>query len=128
MGHRQEVLLLFTLMDEGEKLPIAGRALRLALLGAQDNRRAAIVVEFICQNAAVGVKITTYLGSALAAMRPTHKLQRPQRFRRDWRRGCPDPSPVLLPRDKLWLDRMVLLQSKPGDKKAGPEGPVVIDF
>ena len=48
MGHSQEVLLLLTLMDEGEKLPIAGKALRLALPGAQDNRRAAIVVEFTC--------------------------------------------------------------------------------
>lgn len=74
MGLGQEVLLLLTLMDEAEKLPIAGKIVWLTPPGAQGNRQAGIGVEFSEQDAAVGAKIENYLGGALASERPTHTL------------------------------------------------------
>ena len=70
----QEVLLLLTLMDEAEKLPIAGKVVWLTPPGAQGNRQAGIGVEFSEQDAAVSAKIENYLGGALASERPTHTL------------------------------------------------------
>lgn len=74
MGLGQEVLLLLTLMDEAEKLPIAEKVVWLTPPGAQGNRQAGIGVEFSEQDAAVGAKIENYLGGALASERPTHTL------------------------------------------------------
>ena len=74
MSLGQEVLLLLTLMDEAEKLPIAGKVVWLTPPGAQGNRQAGIGVEFSEQDAAVAAKIENYLGGALASERPTHTL------------------------------------------------------
>ena len=74
MGFGQEVLLLITLMDEAEKLLIAGKAVWLTPPGARGNRQARIRVEFSEQDAAVRAKIENYTGGALACERPTHTL------------------------------------------------------
>ena len=74
MGLGQEVLLLLTLMDEAEKLPIAGKIVWLTPPGAQGNRQAGIGVEFSEQDAVVGAKIENYLGGSLATESPTHTL------------------------------------------------------
>ena len=74
MGLGQEVLLRLTLMDEAEKLPIAGKVVWLTPSGAQRNRQASIRVAFSEQDAAVRAKIENYPGGALACERPTHTL------------------------------------------------------
>ena len=64
-----------TLMDEPEKIPIAGKVVWVTPRGAQGNRTAGIGVQFSEQdNGAARNKIETYLAGALQADRPTHTM------------------------------------------------------
>ena len=74
IGLGQEVLLLLNLMDEPEKLPVAGKVVWLTPEGAQGNRQAGIGVEFSEQDAGISAKIENYLGGALSSERLTHTL------------------------------------------------------
>lgn len=74
IGLGQEVLLLLSLMDEPEKLPVAGKVVWLTPEGAQGNRQAGIGVEFSEQDAGISAKIENYLGGALSSERLTHTL------------------------------------------------------
>ena len=57
-----EVFMLLTLMDEPEKIPIAGRVVWITPTGAQGNRQAGVGVQFSDQDATANAKIENHLG------------------------------------------------------------------
>lgn len=70
-----EVFMLLTLMEEKEKLPVAGKIIWVTPRGAQGNRAAGIGVQFSAQdNGQARGKIETYLAGALQSDRPTHTM------------------------------------------------------
>lgn len=70
-----EVFLLLTLMDDAERLPVAGKVIWVTPRGAQGKRTAGIGVQFSDQDGgATQKKIETYLAGALNAERPTHTM------------------------------------------------------
>ena len=69
-----EVFMLLTLMEEPEKIPIAGRVVWVTPRGAQGNRTAGIGVQFSEQDAAANAKIEEYLAGALKSDKPTHTM------------------------------------------------------
>ena len=70
-----EVFMLLTLMDETEKLPVAGKIVWITPKGAQGNRSAGIGVQFGAQDSgAARNKIETYLAAALKSDRQTHTM------------------------------------------------------
>ena len=70
-----EVFMLLTLMEESEKIPVAGTIVWVTPKGAQANRTAGIGVQFSEQDdGTTRGKIETYLGGALQADRPTHTM------------------------------------------------------
>lgn len=69
-----EVFILLTLMDEPEKLPVAGRVVWITPEGAQGNRQAGIGVEFSDEDVAINAKIENYLAGSLTSERVTHTL------------------------------------------------------
>lgn len=70
-----EVFMLLTLMEETEKLPVAGKIVWITPKGAQGNRAAGIGVQFSDQDGgAARNKIEGYLAGALQADRPTHTM------------------------------------------------------
>lgn len=70
-----EVFMLLTLMDENEKLPVAGKIVWISPRGAQGNRAAGIGVQFSEQdNGSARNKIETYLAGALKSDRLTHTM------------------------------------------------------
>ena len=69
-----EVFMLLTLMDEPEKIPIAGKVVGVTPRGAQGNRTAGIGVQFSEQDAAANAKIENHLAGSLGSDRPTHTL------------------------------------------------------
>ncbi len=69
-----EVFLLLTLMDEPEKLPVAGRVVWITPVGAQGNRLAGIGIEFSHEDATITAKIENHLAGSLTSDRVTHTL------------------------------------------------------
>jgi len=70
-----EVFMLLTLMEESEKLPVAGTIVWVTPAGAQGNRASGIGVQFSDQDGGSAKnKIETYLAGALEADRPTHTM------------------------------------------------------
>ncbi len=70
-----EVFMLLTLMDETERIPVAGKIIWVTPVGAEGNRAAGIGVQFSNQDGGVARnKIETYLAGALKADRPTHTM------------------------------------------------------
>ncbi|MEO0422315.1 MAG: PilZ domain-containing protein [Pseudomonadota bacterium] len=70
-----EVFMLLTLMDEPEKLPVAGRVVWMTPKGSQGKRTAGIGVQFSEQDrGATQEKIENYLAGKLTADRPTHTM------------------------------------------------------
>jgi type IV pilus assembly protein PilZ len=70
-----EVFMLLTLMDETEKIPVAGKIVWITPGGAQGNRAAGIGVQFSDQDDGIARnKIEGYLGGALQSDRPTHTM------------------------------------------------------
>ncbi|HCE6406866.1 TPA: PilZ domain-containing protein [Pseudomonas aeruginosa] len=63
-----EVFMLLNLMEEPEKIPVAGKVVWITPKGAQGNRAAGIGVN-TARN-----KIETYLAGALKSDRPTHTM------------------------------------------------------
>ena len=71
----EEVFMLLTLMEETEKIPVAGKIVWITPPGAQGNRAAGIGVQFSEQDdGAARNKIEGYLAGALESERPTHTL------------------------------------------------------
>ena len=69
-----EVFMLLNLMDEPEKIPVAGKVIWVTPKGAQGNRAAGIGVQFSDQDNTARSKIETYLAGALKSDRPTHTM------------------------------------------------------
>ncbi|SDU00625.1 PilZ domain-containing protein [Halopseudomonas salegens] len=69
-----EVFMLLNLMDEPEKIPVAGKVIWITPRGAQGNRAAGIGVQFSDQDNTARSKIETYLAGALKSDRPTHTM------------------------------------------------------
>ena len=70
-----EVFMLLTLMDEPEKIPVAGKIIWITPKGAQGARAADIGVQFSDKDDGTAQKkIETYLAGALSADRPTHTM------------------------------------------------------
>lgn len=71
----QEVFMLLNLMEETERLPIAGTIIWKTPVGAESNRTAGIGVQFNGQDEGnARIKIENYLAGALTADRLTHTL------------------------------------------------------
>ena len=70
-GLGDEVFMLLNLMDEAEKIPVAGKVVWITPKGAQGNRAAGIGVQFNDQDDVARSKIETYLAGRLA-VRPTY--------------------------------------------------------
>jgi len=69
-----DIFLLLTLMDEPEKLPVAGRVVWITPEGAQGNRQAGIGIEFSDEDVAITAKIENYLAGPLTSEQVTHTL------------------------------------------------------
>ncbi|MCP5209079.1 MAG: PilZ domain-containing protein [Hahellaceae bacterium] len=69
-----EVFLLLNLMDEPEKIPVAGKVCWITPKGAQGNRAAGIGVQFNSEDEMAKNKIETYLAGALTSDRQTHTM------------------------------------------------------
>jgi type IV pilus assembly protein PilZ len=69
-----EVFMLLNLMDEPEKIPVAGKVIWITPKGAQGNRAAGIGVQFSDQDDTASKKIETYLAGSLESDRPTHTM------------------------------------------------------
>lgn len=69
-----EVFMLLNLMDEPEKIPVAGKVVWVTPKGAQGNRAAGVGVQFSDQDNTAVSKIETYLAGSLESERPTHTM------------------------------------------------------
>ena len=70
-----EVFMLLNLMDEAEKIPVAGHVVWITPKGAQGKRMAGIGVQFSDQdNGETEKKISNYLVGALDGEKPTHTM------------------------------------------------------
>ena len=70
-----EVFMLLTLMDENEKMPIAGRIIWVTPRGAQGSRAAGIGVQFSeLDKGQTRNKIENHLAVALKSERQTHTM------------------------------------------------------
>jgi len=71
----EEVFMLLNLMDESERLPIAGKIIWTTPAGAEGYRAAGVGVQFSDQDGgAARNKIETYLAGTLESERSTHTL------------------------------------------------------
>lgn len=69
-----EVFMLLNLMDEPEKIPVAGRVVWITPKRAQGNRAAGIGVQFNPQDDTANKKIEAHLAGSLESDRPTHTM------------------------------------------------------
>lgn len=69
-----EVFMLLSLMDEPEKIPVAGKVIWITPRGAQGNRAAGIGVQFTDQENAAVAKIENYLAGSVNSDKPTHTM------------------------------------------------------
>jgi|TARA_B110000008_G_scaffold33089_1_gene29391 type IV pilus assembly protein PilZ len=70
----EEVFMLLKLMDEPEKIPVAGKVVWLTPKGAQGNKVAGIGVQFTGDDTMAKNKVETYLAGALQSDRLTHTM------------------------------------------------------
>lgn len=74
-GLGDEVFLVLTLMEEKERLPVAGQVCWITPRGAEGSRAAGIGVQFSEKDGgAARNKIENYLAGALESDRPTHTM------------------------------------------------------
>ncbi|MDA3869995.1 MAG: PilZ domain-containing protein [Gammaproteobacteria bacterium] len=70
-----EVFMLLSLMEDGERLPVAGKIIWITPSGAQGNRARGIGVQFAVQDKGqTRNKIETHLAGAMKADRITHTM------------------------------------------------------
>jgi type IV pilus assembly protein PilZ len=69
-----EVFVLLNLMDEPDKIPVAGKVVWITPKGAQGNRSAGIGIQFTEQDTLAVNKIESYLAGSLESERPTHTM------------------------------------------------------
>lgn len=70
----EEVFVLLSLMEESDKIPVAGKVVWVTPRGAGGNRAAGIGIQFNDQDDTARRKIETYLAGALQSDRPTHTM------------------------------------------------------
>jgi type IV pilus assembly protein PilZ len=71
----EELFLLLQLMDEKERIPVAGRIIWITPLGAEGNRAVGVGIQFTDQDKGdARRKIEEYLAGGLEAERPTHTM------------------------------------------------------
>ncbi len=71
----EEVFMLLSLMEETERLPIAGKIIWITPAGAEGYRASGIGVQFSDQDGGTARdKIETYLAGALESDRTTHTM------------------------------------------------------
>ncbi len=70
----EEIFLLLSLMDEPEKIPVAGKVVWITPVGAQGNRSAGIGVQFSDQDDKARRVIENHLAGSLESDRPTHTM------------------------------------------------------
>ena len=70
-----EIFLLLRLMDEPERIPVAGRVVWVTPAGAEGNRAVGVGIQFSEQDKGVARrKIEDYLAGMLTSDRPTHTM------------------------------------------------------
>jgi len=70
-----EVFMLLSLMDDSERIPVAGKVVWITPAGAEGNRSSGIGVQFSEQDEGMARnKIEGYLAGALPGERPTHTM------------------------------------------------------
>jgi len=70
-----EVFMLLSLMEETERLPVAGKIIWITPVGAEGNRAAGVGVQFSDQdNGVARNKIEGHLAGKLKSDRPTHTM------------------------------------------------------
>ena len=70
-----EVFMLLTLMNDGDRLPVAGKIIWMTPPGANGNRATGVGVQFSPQdNGATRGKIETHLAGVLKSGRITHTM------------------------------------------------------
>jgi type IV pilus assembly protein PilZ len=70
-----EVFMVISLLDEPEKIPVAGKIVWITPQGAQGNRQAGVGVQFNGQDDGLAKnKIETYLAGSLESDRTTHTM------------------------------------------------------
>lgn len=70
-----EIFMLLTLMDNKEKIPVAGHVVWITPAGAQGNRAAGIGIQFSEKDSgAARNKIETVLAGQLTSEKPTHTM------------------------------------------------------
>lgn len=70
-----EVFMLLSLMEDGERLPVAGKIIWMTPSGAQGNRATGVGVQFSPQDKGVTrSKIETHLAASLKSERITHTM------------------------------------------------------
>ena len=69
-----EVFLLLNVMDEVDKIPVAGKVIWVTPKGAQGNRTAGIGVQFSDQDDTARRTIENHLAGSLDSDRPTHTM------------------------------------------------------
>ena len=70
----EEIFLLLNIMDEADKIPVAGKVVWIPPKGAQGNRSAGIGVQFSDQDDTARVTIENHLAGSLESDRPTHTM------------------------------------------------------
>jgi type IV pilus assembly protein PilZ len=70
----EEVFMLLKLMEEPEKIPVAGKVIWVTPKGAQGNKVAGIGVQFTGDDTVAKNKVETYLAGALSSDRLTHTM------------------------------------------------------
>jgi type IV pilus assembly protein PilZ len=70
----EEVFMLLTLLEDQDKVPVAGRVVWITPQGAQGNRAAGVGVQFSSKDERARTKIEAILGGALKSNRPTHTM------------------------------------------------------
>lgn len=70
----EEIFLLLNIMDEAEKIPVAGKVVWVTPRGAQGNRSAGIGVQFSDQDDTARRTIENHLAGSLQSDRPTHTM------------------------------------------------------
>ncbi len=70
-----EVFMLLALMEEAERIPVAGKVIWITPVGAEGNRAPGIGVQFSDQDDGMARnKIEGYLAGAMKSERPTHTM------------------------------------------------------
>jgi type IV pilus assembly protein PilZ len=71
----EEVFMLLNLMDEPERIPVAGKIIWITPNGAEGSRAAGIGVQFSDEDGgSTRARIENYLAGALESQRPTHTM------------------------------------------------------